>query len=185
MVRITLCCMALLFAISMPAQDIVKCEGGTSFWIIKGKGKKFAVQLRGDIAGSGLPELINIDESSLHYKILSKSEYIKKGAGKSDAALLTRFIKGEEAFLGEKMKPGYQLKKLPSGKTFLLWHHDWFGSDEAVEQQVHATIIIDQEIIWLSCPKFVGQERSKVEALISAAIAKIKRIKDIKELCSK
>ncbi|MGQ2981958.1 hypothetical protein [Flavobacterium sp.] len=186
MPRIFLYSLMLLFAGTLSAQNLVKCTDGSSFWIMKGKGKKFAVQLRGDLAESDVPELLNVEETALHYNILNKSEYVKTG-GKSDAAVLTKFIKKEGKFLGDAMKPEYQLKKLPSGKTFLLWHHDWKGTDEYVEQQVHATIILDGMIIWLSSPKFTGQEISKVEVFLTETIANVKSVKstNAKELCEK
>ena len=180
----TLFCV-ILFIITASAQNLIKCDDGSSYWILKDKGKMFALHLRGDIAQANIPQLLNIEETGLHYNILNKSEYLKKGGGGSDAAVLTRFIQGEEKFLCEKMKPEYELKKLPSGKNCLLWHHDWFGADEATEQQVHITIILNDAIVWLSAPKFVGQDRTKIESFLLETIATLRSIKDTKGLCGK
>lgn len=178
-------CIMLFFATALSAQNLIKCDDGSSYWVLKGKGKLFTVKLHGDVAPGNIPQLLNIEETGLHYNILNKSEYLKKGAGGSDAAILTRFIQGEQKFLGEKRKPEYALKKLPSGKNCLIWHHDWFGADEATEQQVHVTIILNDTIVWLSAPKFVGQDLAKIESFLLETIATLKVIKDTKGLCAR
>jgi hypothetical protein len=185
MKRLCLLYLLLLSAIPLLAQNLIKCDDGSSYWVLKGKGKLFTVKLHGDVAPGNIPQLLNIEETGLHYNILNKSEYQKKGAGGSDAAVLTRFVQGEQKFLGDKRKPEYALKKLPSGKNCLLWHHDWFGADEATEQQVHVTVVLNDVIIWLSAPKFVGQDRDKIESFLLETIATLRVIKDTKGLCAR
>lgn len=175
----------MFFTLGVAGQNLIKCDDGSAYWILKGKGKTFAAHLRGDLAESEIPKLMNVEETALHYNILNKSDYAEKGKSSSDAAILTRFIKGEEKFLGEKMKPVYEIRKLSSGKSFLLWHHDWHGSDEYVEQQVHATIILDETIVWLSSPLFTGQDLDKIEAFMAETIANVKLVKSTKGLCGK
>lgn len=185
MLKIATYCLLLLFAASSAGQSLVKCEDKSSFWVIKSKGKIFTIHLHGDVAPGDVPELVNVEETALHYNLLDKSGYLKKGSGSSDPAVLTRFIKGEEKVLGEKMKPTYKILKLPSGKPYLLWHHDWHGTEEAVEQQVHATIILGETIVWLSAPKFTGQDIAKIEAFLMETIANVKVVKSVKDLCKK
>jgi hypothetical protein len=186
MPKIAIFCLMLLVAVNSAAQSLVKCEDKSTFWVIKKSSKTFAIHLHGDVAPSDVPELINIEDYALHYNLLSKSAYLKKGGGGSDTAVLTRFIKGEEKFLTDKkMTPEYAFHKLPSGKTFLLWHHDWHGTEVEVEQQVHATIILDEMVIWLSSPKYMGQDLAKVEAFLTETIANVKSVKSKEGLCGK
>ncbi len=183
MLRAAIYCLMLCFSATVAGQNLVKCDDGISFWILKGKGKTFTVKLHGDVAPGSIPQLMNIEDTGLHYNIINKSDYIKKGSGGSDAAVLTRFIKGEEKFLGDKMKPEYAMKKLASGKNCLLWHHNWHGADEATEQQVHVTIVLGDAIVWLSAPKFIGQDLAKVQSFLLDTIATLKIVKDTKGLC--
>ncbi|AWH85235.1 hypothetical protein HYN59_08940 [Flavobacterium album] len=183
MKRLYLLLALIPFALTAQTKNLVKCEDKSSYWVIKSKGKIFTIHLHGDVAPGDVPELMNVEEMALHYNLLDKSAYLKKGGGSNDAAVLTRFIKGEEKVLGDKMKPVYKILKLPSGKPFLLWHHDWHGTEEMVEQQVHATIVLGEAIIWLSAPKFTGQDIAQIEAFLTETIGSVKAVKSVKDLC--
>lgn len=180
--RIALYSFLFLLTATAAGQGVVRCDDGRIFWVITGNNRGFALPLEGDVSETN-DDLINVEDKALHYYILDAKNYYNADGKNTDADILERFIKGEMDGLElEGLEPVKELRSRQDGESFLLWRHNWTSGNQ-VDTQVHATIVLSDTVIWLTCPKFIDMELAGVEAFVIKCIENLKEIENAEGLC--
>lgn len=176
-----------IIALPSAAQEIIQCSPEAIYWYIEDEGKKYTLNLYGDVATSTHPNVINVEDKALQYLIARKAPFLAEESN-SNSDILVRFADDETAHINELFKTTLEvdmkMATFDDGLQVLLWQFAMpEGNNEEVERQIYANTIVGDIIFGLGSPVFHGQDSTDTVDFILNTLASLRTVADKKSVC--
>ncbi|OJJ23763.1 hypothetical protein BKI52_05280 [marine bacterium AO1-C] len=176
---------------TLQAQQLIKCDSSTTYWVIAQDKTHYTLKLNGKIQTTPRKTLVVVNTNALQYLLLDKQPYAKAAEKKGDLRILIKQATKELEFFSAQFKKQLkaQMQKivLDNKKEALLWWYEMpEGMNESIIQQVFLSVVINDKILGVASVQAKDQKFEDIKGFLVTVLNTLKEVRSkrkLKKIC--